>query len=107
MNPGTCVVCGAENSTCVGDPHTVVVISGLRPTGPKMRVPLQKPHRLGVAGYQGNVEVYDPSAPSLPIVQPAQLIEEAEDSEEADEKMAKHKVENKKRKTKPKDKSDA
>ena len=63
-----CPVCGQEDAVCGGG-STHVVLSGMKETGmARMRVPKQRATR-GIPGYVGDVEVYDPEAPSLPLVE--------------------------------------
>lgn len=92
-----CMICGADNATCGGHEGTPVKVIEMSTTPQRRRMPIQHHHpRHGVAGYKGDVELYDPRHPNLPIVSPVQVAEE--------EKAANVEPENKQRKTKAKDK---
>lgn len=62
-----CPVCGHTDGACKGEEREIVTVSGVVKAGGPMRVPKQNV-RVGRAGYQGNVEVYDPKFPKIRMV---------------------------------------
>lgn len=77
-----CPVCGHVDSACTGDTRTrqIITSNGVHNVTGLPRVPKQS-KRIGVPGYVGRVELYDPKAPNIRFVQP----EEAEIAVESGE----------------------
>lgn len=63
----TCIVCGHQDGACKPIDREIVTVSGVVKSGGPLRVPIVR-SRVGKAGYQGNVELYDPKYPKLRMV---------------------------------------
>lgn len=72
MSDNVCSVCGADDHECKGtaavNEHQIIDFTGVRTTSERMRAPMQHV-RDGRAGYIGDVELYEPTAPGVRLVQ--------------------------------------